>query len=168
MLLINVKEKSEKCSLKLNIQKMKIMASSPITSQQTDGETMETVTDFIFLGFKITVDGDCSHEIKRHLFLGSIGEGNGNTLQCSCLENPRDGRAWWTAVYGIAQSQTQLKRLSSSSSNSSSSKGLVISWLKSPSAVILKPKKIKSVTISTVSPSIFHEVMGLDAMILVF
>ena len=60
-----VKEKSEKAGLKLNIQKMKIMASSPITSWQIDGETVETVTDFIFLGSKITVDGDCSHEIKR-------------------------------------------------------------------------------------------------------
>ena len=66
----NVEEESEKASLKLNIQKTKIMASGPITSQQTDGETMETVMDFIFLGSKITVDGDCSHEIKRHLLLG--------------------------------------------------------------------------------------------------
>ena len=66
---MKVKEKSEKAGLKLNIQKMKIMASGPITSQQIDGETMETVTDFIFLGSKITADGDCSHEIKRHLLL---------------------------------------------------------------------------------------------------
>jgi len=65
-----VKEKSEKAGLKLNIQKMKIMASSPNTSWQIDGETMETVTDFIFLGSKITADGDYSHEIKRHLVLG--------------------------------------------------------------------------------------------------
>ena len=68
-LLMKVKDESEKAGLKLNIQKMKIMASSPITSLQTDGETMETVTDFIFLGSKITADGDCSHEIKRHLLL---------------------------------------------------------------------------------------------------
>ena len=68
-LLIKVKE-SEKVGLKLNIQKIKIMASSPITSWQIDGETMETVTDFIFLDSKITADGDCSHEIKRHLLLG--------------------------------------------------------------------------------------------------
>ena len=61
---MKVKEKSEKVGLKLNIQKTKIMASSPITSWQIDGETMETVTDFIFLGFKITADSDCSHEIK--------------------------------------------------------------------------------------------------------
>ena len=69
-LLMKVKEESEKVGLKLNIQKTKIMASSPITSRQIDGETMETVTDFIFLGSKITADGDCSHEIKRHLLLG--------------------------------------------------------------------------------------------------
>ena len=69
-LLMKVKEKSEKVCLKLNIQKAKIMASNPITSWQIDGETMETVTDFIFLGSKITADGDCSHEIKRCLLLG--------------------------------------------------------------------------------------------------
>ena len=117
---------------------------------------METVIDFILGGSKITANGDCSHEIKRHLLLGRknmtnldstlkskditlltnvhldmterlhfhfslscIGEGNGNPLQCSCLKNPRDGGAWWTAIYGVAQSQTRLKRLSSSSSRSS-------------------------------------------------
>ena len=69
-LLVKVKEESEKFGLKLNIQKMKIMASSPITSWQIDGETVETVADFIFLGSKITADGDCSHEIKRRLLLG--------------------------------------------------------------------------------------------------
>ena len=69
-LLMNVKGESEKVSLKLNIQKTKIMASGPITSWQIDGETMETVIDFIVLGSKITADGDSSHEIKRHLLLG--------------------------------------------------------------------------------------------------
>ena len=69
-LLMKVKEESEKVGLKLNIQKTKIMASSPITSWEVDGETVETVSDFIFLGSKITEDGDCSHEIKRHLLLG--------------------------------------------------------------------------------------------------
>ena len=69
-LLMKVKEESEKVGLMLNIQKTKIMASGPITSWQIDGETMETVTDFIFLGSKIIVDGDCSHEIKRRLLLG--------------------------------------------------------------------------------------------------
>ena len=96
-LLMKVKEESEKVGLKLNIQKMKIMASSPNTSWQIDGETVEIVRDFIFLGSKITADGDCSHEIKRRLLLGRkvttnldsiFGEGNGTPLQYSCLENP--------------------------------------------------------------------------------
>ena len=69
-LLMEVKEESEKVGLKLNIQKTKIMASCPITSRQIDGETVETVSDFISLGSQITADGDCSHEIKRHLILG--------------------------------------------------------------------------------------------------
>ena len=68
--LMKVKEDSEKVGLKLNIQKTKIMASGPITSWEIDGETVERVSNFIFLGSKITADGDCSHEIKRHLFLG--------------------------------------------------------------------------------------------------
>ena len=68
--LMKVKEKSKNVGLKLNIQKAKIITSSPITSWQIEGETMETVKDFIFLGSKITADGDCSHEIKRHLLLG--------------------------------------------------------------------------------------------------
>ena len=67
---MKVKEESEKVGLRLNIQKTKIMASSPITSWQINGETVETVADFIFLGSKITADGDCSHEIKRHLLFG--------------------------------------------------------------------------------------------------
>ena len=69
-LLMKVKEESEKVGLKLNLQKMEIMASGPITSWEIDGETLETVADFIFLGSKITADGDCSHEIKRRLLLG--------------------------------------------------------------------------------------------------
>ena len=69
-LLMKVKEESEKVGLKLNIQKTKIMASGPITSWQIDGETVERVTDFIFLGSRITADGDCSHEIRRRLLLG--------------------------------------------------------------------------------------------------
>ena len=156
-LLMKVKEESEKVGLKFNIQKTKIMASGPITSWQIDGETVETVTDFIFLGSQIIADGDCSHEIKRRLLLGRkvmtnldsilekvmaphsstlaweipwteepgglqsmgreelditerlhfhfslscTGEGNGNPLQCSCLENLRDRGAWWAAVYGV-------------------------------------------------------------------
>ena len=119
--------------LKLNIHKSKIMASSKV----------ETVTDFLSLGSKTTADGDCSHEIKRCLLLGrksmtnlgsvlkskditlpkkvhlvkAIGEGNGNPLQYSCLENPRDSGAYWAAVCGVAQSWTRLMRLSSSSSS---------------------------------------------------
>ena len=116
---MKVKEESEKVGLKLNIQKTKIMASSPIPSWQIDGETVETVADFILLGSKVTANGDCSHEIKRCLLLGrktmtnldsilksrditlpkkvslvkAIGEGNGTPLQYSCLENPMDGGA---------------------------------------------------------------------------
>ena len=71
-LLVKVKEESEKVGLKLNILKLKIMASSPITSWQVDGETMETMTDFIFFGSKITADSDCSHEIKRHSLEGKL------------------------------------------------------------------------------------------------
>ena len=74
-LLMKVKEETEKVGLKLNIQKTKIMASGPITSWQIYGETMETVTDFPFLGSKIAADGDCSHEIKRHLLLGPSLQG---------------------------------------------------------------------------------------------
>ena len=79
-LLMKVKEESEKVGLKLNITKTKIMASSPITSCQIDGETMETVTDFIFLGSNTTADGDCGHEIKRHLFLESKAMINVNSI----------------------------------------------------------------------------------------
>ena len=79
-LLMKVKEESEKVGLKLNIEKTKIMASSPITSWEIDGETMEIVTDFIFLGSKITADGDCSYEIKRHLLLGRKAMTNLNSI----------------------------------------------------------------------------------------
>ena len=119
--LMKVKDESEKVGLKFNIQETKIMASGPITSWQIDGETVEAMADFIFLGSQITADGDCSHEIKRRLLLGkgfpdgpevkasacntgdlgsipesgrSPGEGNGNPLQYSCLENPMDGGNW--------------------------------------------------------------------------
>ena len=119
-LLMKVKEESEKVGLKLNSQKTKIMASGPITSWEIDGERVETVSDFIFGGSKITADSDWSSDVcSSDLFL------------------PR-------------------------------SKRLLISSLQSPSEVILEPQKIKSDTVSTVSPSISHEVMGPDAMILVF
>ena len=75
---MKVKEESEKVGLKLNIQKTKIMASGPITSWEIDGETVETVSDFIFGGSKITADGDCSHEIKRHVLLGRKARANIN------------------------------------------------------------------------------------------
>ena len=77
---MKVKEESEKVGLKLSVQKMKIMVSGPITSWQIEGEKIETVTDFIFLCSKITVDGDCSHEIKRHLFLGRKAMTNLNSI----------------------------------------------------------------------------------------
>ena len=101
-LLMKVKEESEKVGLKLNIQKTKIITSGPITSLQVDRETVKTVADIILLGSRITADGDCSHEIKRHLLLGrkvmtnldsSFGEGNDTPLQYSCLENPMDREA---------------------------------------------------------------------------
>ena len=100
---------------------------------------------------------DTTERLHFHFSLSCVGEGNGNPLQCSCLENPRDGGAWWAAVYGVTQSRTRLKRLSSSSNNRlvitflPKSKRLLISWLQSPSAVILEPRKIKSATVSTVS-----------------
>ena len=86
---MKVKEESEKAGLKLNIQKTKIMAFSPITSRQIDGETMETVRDFIFLGSKVTADGDCSHEIKRHLLLGRKAMTNlDSILKCRDITLP--------------------------------------------------------------------------------
>ena len=97
-LLMKVKVESEKVGLKLNIQKMKIMASGPITPWEIDGETVETVSDLIFWGSKITADGDCIHEIKRHLLLG-------NLLQCSCLENPR-GSLVGCCLWGRTESGT--------------------------------------------------------------
>ena len=92
-LLMKVKEESEKSGLKLSIQKTKIMASGPITSWQRVGETVETVTDFIFLVSIITADGDCSHEIKRHLFLGRKAMAN-----LDCILKSRD-ITWLTKVH---------------------------------------------------------------------
>ena len=88
-LLIKVKEESEKVDLKFNVQKTKIMASGPITSWEIEGETVETVSDFILGGFKITADGDCSHEIKRHLFLGrKVMTNLDSILRCRDLTLP--------------------------------------------------------------------------------
>ena len=102
-LLMNVKEESKRVGLKLNIQKTKIMASGPITSWQIDGKRMEPVTDFIFGGSKITADGDCSHEIKRHLLLGRKAMTNlDNILKSRDITLPRKvhlfkayGFPWW-------------------------------------------------------------------------
>ena len=106
-LLMKMKEEREKVGLKCNIQKTKIMASGPITSWQIDGETVATVANFIFLGSRITADGDCSHEIERRLLLGRkvmTNLDNGTPLWYSCLENPMDGAV--TAVRGVAKSWT--------------------------------------------------------------
>ena len=115
-LLMKVKEESEKAGLKLNIQKAKIMASSPITSWQIDGETMETVTDSIFLGSKITANGDCSHEIKRCLVLGRKAMTNLSSDQFSrfshvqLLSTPRTAAR--QASLSITNSQSLLKLMS--------------------------------------------------------
>ena len=106
-LLMKMKEESEKAGLKLSIQNMKIMAYSPIISWQIDGETMETVTDFIFLGCKITVDGDCSHEIKRYLLLGR--KANDKSRQCI---KSRDitllTKVCISQSYGVSSSHVQM------------------------------------------------------------
>ena len=109
-LLMKVKEEGEKAGLKHNVQKMKIMASGPITSWKIDREKMETVTDFIFLGSKITADGDCSHEIKRHLLLGRIAMTNlaaaAKSLQsCLILCDPIDDSPPGSTVSGILQAR---------------------------------------------------------------
>ena len=99
---MKVKEESEKTGLKLNIQKTKIMASGPITSWEIDGETVETVTDFIFLGSKITVEGDCNHEIKRHLLLGRKAMTNlDNILKSRDIILPTNVRIVKTMVFPI-------------------------------------------------------------------
>ena len=160
------------------------MASGPITSWEIDGETVETVSDFIFLGSKITADGDCSHEIKRCLFLGRKVMTNLdsmfksiNSLVLTLLYDPN-----LIYVHGYWKNhsltiRTFVGNVMSLLFNMLSrlvitflpkSKRLLISWLQSPSVVILEPQKIKSDTVSTVSPSVCHEVMVQDAMILVF
>ena len=99
---MQVKEESENIVLKLNIQKTKTMASSPITSWQIDGETMEIVTNFIFLGSKITADGDCSHEIKRHLILGrKVMTNLDNTLKSSHITLPTKVRLVKATVFPV-------------------------------------------------------------------
>ena len=107
-LLTKVKEESEKVGLKLNIQKTKIMASGPTTSWEIDVETVETVSDFILLGSKITADGDCSHEIKRRLLLGrKVITNPAKSLQsCLTLCTPIDGSPPGSPVPGILQART--------------------------------------------------------------
>ena len=133
-LLMKVKEESEKVGLKLNIQKTKIVASGPITSWEIDGETVETVSVFIFLGSKITADGDCSHEIKRRLLLGRKVITNLDSILKSKVMSLLFNMLSRLVI-------TLLPR----------SKHLLISWLQSPSAVILEPQNIKSATVSIVS-----------------
>ena len=101
-LLIRVKEESEKLDLKLNIQKTKFMASSPITSWQIDGETMETVRDLIFLGTKMTADGACSHEIKRFLLLGSKAMANLDSVLKAAISLCR--QSLYGQSYGVSSS----------------------------------------------------------------
>ena len=126
------------------------MSSSFITSWQTDGE-IETVTDFIFLGSKITADSDCSHEIKRCLLLGRKAMTNLDSIfKSKVMSLLFNALSRFVKVF--------LPR----------SKHLLISWLQSPSTVILEPKKIKSAILAIFSPSICYEVMGPDATILLF
>ena len=99
-LLMKVKEESEKVGLKLNVQKMKIMASSPITSWEIDGETVEPVSDFIFAGFKITADGDCSHEIKRHSLDEKLTNLD-NILKCRDITLPTKVRLVKAMVFPV-------------------------------------------------------------------
>ena len=111
-LLMKVKEESEKVCLKLNSQKTKLMVSGPIPSWQIDGETMETMTDFILGGSKITADGDCSHEIKRRLLLGrkamtNLAAAAAKSLQsCPTLCDPRDGSPPGCPILGILKART--------------------------------------------------------------
>ena len=107
-LLMKVKKESEKAGLKLNIQKTKILASCPITSWQINGETMETVTDFIFLGSKITVDGDCSHEIKRCLILGRKAMTNQDSVLKSRDITLPTKILLWRQSHGFSSSHLQI------------------------------------------------------------
>ena len=128
---------------------------------EIDGETVETVSDFVFLGSKITADGDRSHEIKRCLLLGrKVMTNLDSILKSRDITLPTKVRQVKAMILNML-SRLDINFLPRS-------KRLLISWLQSPSAVILEPKRIKSVTVCIVSPSVCHEVMGPDAMILVF
>ena len=176
--LMKVKEESEKVGLMLNIQKTKIMASGPTTSWEIDGETVETVSDFIFLGSTITADGDCSHESKRRLLLGrkvmtnldSIFKSRGINLptKVRLVSSVQFSRSVVSDSSRPHELQHARPPCPSPTPRVHPDSRPLISWLLSPSVVILEPRKIKSDTVSTVSPSISHEVVGPDAMILVF
>ena len=145
-LLMKVKEESEKVGLKLNIQKTKIMASCPITSWQIDRETMETVTDSIFGGAKITVDGDCTYEINRCLFLGRKAMTKPESiLKSRYITLLTKVHLVKAMVFPVVMYGCEI-------------------WAVKKA----KHQRIKSVTVSAVSPSLCHEVMGPDAMILIF
>ena len=105
---MKVKEQSEKVGLKINIQKMKIMASSPITSWQIDGETVEIMIGFMFLGSKITVDGDCSHEIKRHLLLGRKVKTNLDSILKSRQRHYFANKGPSSQSYGFSSSHVRM------------------------------------------------------------
>ena len=170
-LLMKVKEESEKVGLTLNIQKTKIMAPDPITSWEIDGETVETVSDFIFGGSVLAVQGTLKSLFQNHSSKESI-------LWCSAFFTVQLSHPYMAVQKTIPLTrQTFVSKVVSLLFKMLSglvitffprSKHLIISWLHSPSAVILEPQKIKSATVSTLSPSISREVMEPDAMILVF
>ena len=143
---MKVKEESEKVGLKLNIQKIKIMASSPITSWQINEETVETVADFIFLGSKITADGDCSHEIKRRLLLTSNLHIHTRLLKKNLLIKQTFVAKVMSLLFNM-MSRLIIAFLPRS-------KCLLILWLQSPSAVILEPKK-NSLSLFPLFPHLF-------------
>ena len=188
-LLMKVKEESERVGLKLYIQKTKIMSSGPITSWQIEGDTVETVVDFIFLGSKITADGDCSREIKRHLFLGKKVMTNlaatataAKSLQlCPTLCDPIEGSPPGSSTHGIIQARVlewvaiSLGIFLTQASNPGllhCRQTLLQASFNFMAAVTIcsdfGTPKINPLSVSIVSPSICHEVMGPDAMILVF
>ena len=164
-LLMKVKDESEKLGLKVNIQKTKIMASGPITSWQIDGETEETVAVFIFLGSKVTADGDCSHEVKRCLLFGMKVLTYLSSVQFS-HSVVSDSLRPHELQHARPPCPSPTPRVHSDSHPRS--KHLLISWLQSPSAVTLESKKIKSDTLSIVPSSTCCEVKGPGAMILAF
>ena len=172
-LLMKVKEESEKVGLKLNIQKTKIMASGRITLWQIGGETMEAVTDFTFLGSKLTADGDCSHEIKKRSLLGrKVMTNLDSMLKSRDITLPSKVCLVKAMVFPVVMYGCESWTVKKSEHRRIDAfelwccRRLVrVRWAARRSN---QPPKIKSDTVSTVSPSISHEVMRPDAMILVF